>query len=211
MPRNPGYPRHSGYARADKDFYVEPRWCVELLLDQVRFDGEVLDPCCGSGTIPSVCLSRGIPARGSDIADRGFGEMRDLFTIAEPVDNIISNPPYKIAESCARHMLAIVQCKVALILPMTFWESRERNSFFREHPPRIWYPCSDRPSMPPGIMNGLRDEHGAITQPNHRGGTMPYGWLVWQIGYRGPTEIGLLNLLPRSDRDARQMRLDVLA
>jgi hypothetical protein len=167
----------------------------------------VLDPCCGTGTIPSACLSRGIPARGSDIADRGFGEMRDLFNITESADNIISNPPYKIAEPCARHMFQLVRRKVALILPMTFWESRERNAFFHEHPPRVWYPCSDRPSMPPGTMVGPRDEYGAIVQPRNRGGTMPYGWFVFERGYRGATEVGLLNLLPRSDRDARQPSL----
>jgi hypothetical protein len=113
--RNRGYPRHSGYERIDKDFYVEPRWVVHLLLDVEAFEGEVLDPCCGSGTIPSVCQERGIPARGSDIVDRRFGEVRDLFNITEPVDNIISNVPYKIAEPCARHMLKLAQRKVALI------------------------------------------------------------------------------------------------
>jgi hypothetical protein len=71
----------------------------------------VLDPCCGSGTIPSICLERGIPARGSDIVRRGFGELRDLFTITEPVDNIISNVPYKIAERCARHILKLARRK----------------------------------------------------------------------------------------------------
>jgi hypothetical protein len=208
MSRNSGYPRNSGYTRVDKDFYVEPRWCVELLLDQERFDGEVLDPCCGSGTIPSVCLSRGIPARGSDIAYRGFGEVRDLFTITDSVDNIISNVPYGIAEACVRHMLTIARHKIALILPMTFWESRERNQgLHREHPPCRWYPCSDRPSMPPGTSDGPRDENGAIVQPNNRGGTMPYGWFVYEAGYHGRTELGLLDLLARSDRDARQPSL----
>jgi NAD(P)-dependent dehydrogenase (short-subunit alcohol dehydrogenase family) len=71
--RNKGYRRNSGYLRADKDFYVEPRWVVYLLLDVEKFEGEVLDFYCGSGTIPSVCLERGIPARGSDIVDRAFG------------------------------------------------------------------------------------------------------------------------------------------
>jgi hypothetical protein len=48
------------------------------------------------------------------------------------VDNIISNVPYGIAEACVRHMLTIARRRVALILPMTFWDSRERNAFFRE-------------------------------------------------------------------------------
>jgi hypothetical protein len=72
--RNKGYPRRSGYLRVDKDFYVEPPWVVHLLLDVETFTGAVHDPCCGSGTIPSVCRERGLTATGSDIVDRGFGE-----------------------------------------------------------------------------------------------------------------------------------------
>jgi hypothetical protein len=194
MPR--GYPRHSGYQRVDKDFYVEPRWVVHLLLDVESFEGEVLDPCCGSGTIPSVCQERGIPARGSDIVDRSFGEIRDLFTITEPVDNIISNVPYKIAEQCARHMIKLARCKLALILAMTFFESREREQFFRDHPPIRHLICSDRPSMPPGRMDGERDRFGAIVQPISSGGTMPYAWYIFEPGYNGPTITIRLPLTP---------------
>lgn len=114
--------------------------------------------------------------RGSDIVNRGFGEVRDVFTITEPVDNIISNIPFKIAEPCARHLLNLARRKVALILPMTFWESRGRHGFFEEHPPIRYWPCSDRPSMPPGQVEGQRDRWGAVIQLESRGGTMPYGW-----------------------------------
>jgi hypothetical protein len=116
--RNTGYPGNSGYARVHKDFYVEPRWVVEALLDVESFVGAILDPCCGSGTIPSVCLSRGLPTTDSDIVNRGFGQVRDLFDIVDPVDNIISNVPNGIAERCARHMITLARHKVALILPM---------------------------------------------------------------------------------------------
>jgi hypothetical protein len=72
------------------------------------------------GTIPSVCRARGIEATGSDIVDRGFGAVRDLFSLTEPVDNIISNVPYGLAERCARHMLTLVRHKLTLILRMTY-------------------------------------------------------------------------------------------
>jgi hypothetical protein len=194
MPRNRGYPRQSGYPRIDQDFYVEPRWVVDLLLDVEPFWGSVLDPCCGSGTFPSVCLERGIPARGSDLVYRRFEEVRDLFSITEPVDNIISNVPYKIAERCARHVLKLARHKVALILPMTFWESRERHPFFEEFPPARYRPCSDRPSMPPGSIEGEHDRWGAVVQPESRGGTMPYGWFIFERGFTGDTTVRRLPL-----------------
>jgi hypothetical protein len=188
----------SDYERIPNEWYVEPRWCVEQLLDAEDFTGEVLDPCCGGGNIVAACLARGIPASGSDIVDRGFGEVRNLFTITESVDNIISNPPYGnpkgIAEKCARHMLTLARRKVVLILRMPFWESRKRNSFFREFPPVRWYPCSDRPSMPNGKPVNERDRFGALIQPKSSGGTMPYGWFVWERGYCGPTIVKLLEL-----------------
>jgi len=140
-PRNSGYPRRSGYAPDPYGFYVEPRWVVHLLLDAESFVGEVLDPCCGIGTIPAVCLERGIPARGSDLIERGFGEVRDMWSITEKVDNIISNPPYgskhdgRLIHERVEHCLTLVRRKLALILPLTFWKSRRRHRFFQQYPP----------------------------------------------------------------------------
>jgi hypothetical protein len=198
--RNKGYPRRSGYAYVPHGFYVEPRWAVELMLDEEHFEGEGLDPCCGIGTIVSVCRDRGLSIRGSDLIDRGFGEVRDMFDITEMVDFIISNFPFghkhdgRHIHERVEYCLKLVRHNMALILPMTFWESRERNAFFRQYPP-VWFaPCSDRPSMPPGKMNGERDRNGAIIQPKSSGGTAPYGWYCWRPGYRGQPRVRILGL-----------------
>ena len=90
------------------------------------------------------------------------------------MDNIISNFPYgnrldatdgRILHERVEHCLGLVRRKLVLILPMTFWESRPRHAFFRRYPPVWWAPCSDRPSMPPGTIEGPRDHNGAIIQP----------------------------------------------
>lgn len=181
--------RLSGYKRVEHDWYVEPSWTVEALLAVEKFTGSILDPHCGGGTIPSVCLRHGLDARGSDIEDRGFGPVADVFGLTEPVDNIISNPPYGIAERCIRHHLMLARDKVAAILPMVFWGALCRDDFFANHPPIRWYPFARRPSMPPGSYTGVFDENGAIVHPKAAGGTMDYGWMVWQKGYNGPTSI----------------------
>jgi hypothetical protein len=155
---NRGYPLRSGYERDPNEWYVEPRWCVYQMLDTIEIEGEVLDPACGGGTIVSVCLERGIPARGSDYDDLGFGAVRDQFTITEKIDNVITNVPFGKAEKCLRHLITIVRRKLVMILPLTFWESQRRTQdLHREIPPRFWYPCGDRPSMPPGKDTGQRD------------------------------------------------------
>jgi hypothetical protein len=198
LTRNRGYPQRSGYLREAADFYVEPRWVVHQLLDVEAFEGAVHDPCCGGGTIPSVCRERGIVATGSDIVDRGFGDVHDLFDLTEPVDNIVSNVPFGIAERCARHMLTLARRKIALILRMTFWESEGRDRFFRDHPPIRWWACASRPSMPPGQMTGERDCHGALIQPPSSGGTSPYGWFIWEPGFKGITRAMRLPLRSRA-------------
>jgi hypothetical protein len=186
-----GYPRVSGYDRVEDDYYREPRYVTEQLLNAEEFEGEILDPCCGGGTIVSVCRDHGYTARGSDIVNRGFGTVRDLFAISEEVDNVITNPPFRHAETCVRHILTFVRYKAALILPLTFLESQERNALFRSGSSLLCvYPCSDRPTMPPGTMNnGARDHHGALIVPREKGGKKPYAWFVFEVGYQGDPEI----------------------
>jgi hypothetical protein len=36
-------------------------------------------------------------------------------------------------------------------------------------------------------MGGQRDRHGAIIQPSSSGGTMPYGWFIFERGFMGVT------------------------
>jgi hypothetical protein len=55
--------RTSGYERAAADYYVEPRWVVDALLNVEHLQGPCWDPSCGSGNIPTpfapaACLAR---------------------------------------------------------------------------------------------------------------------------------------------------------
>jgi hypothetical protein len=97
-------------------------------------------------------------------------------------------------------MLTLVRRKLILILPLTFMTDQKRDDFFKEYPPiRVWA-CSDRPSMPPPVLDGPRDRFGAIIQPVNTGGTMPYAWFVWERGYNGPPTFLRMPLMPLSER-----------
>jgi hypothetical protein len=61
--------RASGYDRIAADFYCEPKWIVDALLDVEELPGMSWDPCCGGGNIPVTMRARGLPCRGSDIAN----------------------------------------------------------------------------------------------------------------------------------------------
>jgi hypothetical protein len=180
-----GHARASGYERAAHDWYCEPPRAVDALLDAEQFIGEVLDPACGGGNIVQRCLARGIEAHGSDLVDRANGAfpILDFFDIAEPVDNIISNPPYNVAEQFVLHALRLATRKVAVLVRSAFTEGQGRLArLYTPHPPvQIWQFAS-RISMPPGG-----------TAIEAKGGSVAFCWVVWDTRSRGGrTEYGWL-------------------
>jgi hypothetical protein len=180
----------SGRERAHDEFYLEPRWLINALLDVETFDGSVLDPFCGGGNIVGACLQRGITATGSDLWDRGFGERRDAFDIAEPIDNVLSNPPFRGIEQVIEHFLPLVRHKLVLLARLNILEGLERYALYRESPPaRVWV-SSRRASIPPGNLAHPRDEFGAMNPLPASGGSTAYGFVVWDRDYTGPTVLG---------------------
>ncbi len=190
------------YGRADDEWYVEPGWCVDLLLAVAPFAGSVWDPACGCGTIPKAFARIGQSCIGSDLRDRGYGtapidflRRQARYGGADTPDNIVCNPPYghgRSAEAFIRHALAIARRKVAMLVNEKFLYSQGRHDLFtsapwgaqslstgREtaggagtRPTRLWF-LSSRPSMPPGELLAS----GAV-EP--KGGTMNYLWIVWE-------------------------------
>ena len=187
-----GNPRASGYARADADWYREPAWLVDALLDVEHFTGGVLDPACGGGTIPARCLARGMLAIGTDIVDRGFGERQNFFERKSPVDNIICNPPFNRAQKFVEHALSLTRRKVAIVQRLAFLEGQERRHMWEATPlARIWV-SSKRACMPPGVgfASGERDRWGALKVQEGRGGAIAYAWFVWDHSHVGPATVG---------------------
>lgn len=162
------------HAREANDWYVEPSWCVDLLLKAVEFTGGVWDPCCGSGTIPKAVLAHRDYANGdvggSDLVARGFCEGgSDFFADQGPWCNLIFNPPYARAEQFILHAIEVATHKIAAIVNLKFLASQgRRERLFKPHPPAYVLILSRRPSMPPG-GSGIEA----------KGGTADYCWIVW--------------------------------
>ncbi len=175
--------RASGYVRVEHDFYREPAWAIDLLLDRESFGECVWDPCAGSGNIPERCLARGISAIGSDIADRGYGcGNLDFFTVEQltPI-SIVSNPPYDVLREFVDHALKISTGKVAVIARLAFLASVKRKAWFESRPlARLWV-MSRRPSIPPGNVDVPA-----------KGGSIDYGWFVFEHEHAGAPTIGWL-------------------
>lgn len=75
------------------DFVKTPKLITEALLKYEKFDGDILEPCCGDGAISEI-LKKQYKVHSSDKIDYGYGEQKDLFDIFDEYDNIITNPPF---------------------------------------------------------------------------------------------------------------------
>jgi hypothetical protein len=194
----------SGRERADADYYVEPRWLVEALLDVEPIVGNVLDPFAGGGSIVGVCLSRGLRAEGSDLYNRGFGRHPvDAFSITDMQDNIVTNPPFIESERAVEHYLPLVRGCLCLLGRLNFLEAQCRHRLFDESPPsRVWV-TSRRASIPPGNLAHPRDQFGAINPLPGKGGSTAFAWFVWDKAYTGKT---ILDWLPLKIDPSRPLR-----
>jgi hypothetical protein len=175
--------RASGYARVVNDWYVEPEWVVaSLLTAEQQFTGTCWDPACGGGTIPKTVAKmwpRIAPMwEASDIVDRGYGRQVDFFDFSldkHVVNNIVSNPPYRLIEPFVHRALSLTKDRVCVLARLAFLESMRRVEFFREVPlARVWV-STRRVSMPPG-GTGIKAA----------GGSVAYAWFVFSHHhYRG--------------------------
>ncbi len=151
------------------DFYPTPAWGTKALLYEVSFEGHILEPCCGDGAMSKVLGDHGYVVYSSDIVDRGGpGIVQDFFEINVAYDNIVTNPPFNIAEDILEHALYLTKHKVCLLLRTAFLESKRRwEKFYKSNPPSLVLVFSERLSMYP---KGY---------PVKGGGTTSYAWFVW--------------------------------
>jgi hypothetical protein len=158
------------------DFYSEPAWAVEGLLDVQRFSGLTFDPACGRGTIPCAFRERDLDCAAADIVDRSdvfYGDFRqgDFLTLEGAdgaVANIVCNPPFALAEPFLRKALIVATHKVAFLLRLSWLEGRGRRWVYDQTPLAAVHPFAARVSMPPGDSDVVP-----------KGGAVAFAWFVW--------------------------------
>jgi hypothetical protein len=186
--------RHSEYARDDADWYSEPHWVTELLLDAMPHVTAFHDPCCGWGTIVAVGLQRGLRATGADIVDRtGLHGERDFLADPALYENIVSNPPYRLTVPIIEHALAHVRRGgvVAVFVPISFLASQRRASLHREHCIQVLV-LSTRPSVPTGALLEARGESA------RHSGSVDYAWMIYRRESRAAHEHATVDWLSRT-------------
>lgn len=179
------------WERQTEDWYVEPEWCSERLFELEMFVGDCWDPACGRGNIVRSAIAAGLSAWGSDIVRRSdyCKVALDFFEHnTHDAANIVSNPPFALAEKFVARALTKARTKVAMLLPANWVQGDKRSRWLQSTP--LWrvYFITPRPSMPPGHVVAAGGKPG--------NGTTDYAWFVWLQGYDGAPDVAWLRRDP---------------
>ena len=156
--------RKHGENRKANDFYPTPEIATIALLEREKFSGVIWEPACGDGAISKVLERMGYQVESSDLVDRGYGKSGvDFFQTKRMVDNIITNPPYKVAPQFVHHSVLSTRKKVAMLLRLAFLETKARLPLFTGLPLARVYVFSER-------------------LPFVEGNAIAYAWFVWEHG-----------------------------
>lgn len=197
-----GASNHVEEEREVNDYYATHPKATEMLCNLEKFSDNILEPCCGQGHISRVLEARGYNVESMDLIDRGYGRGGvDFLQYNETVDkDIVTNPPYSLAQEFLEHAMDIVTDghKIAMFLKLTFLESDGRKDMFKRYPPKKIWVSSNR--IPCG-KNGdfyQRDNNGNIlydrkNNPKEVSSAVCYAWFIWEKGYSGPIVVDLFN------------------
>lgn len=162
------------------DFFPTPLWATRALCTHViDIRGcTVWEPACGQGHMVRPLREFAESVIASDVYDYGHGfPIQDFlwpngFADGQPIDWVITNPAFVLAEQFIRRGLEIAQRGVAVLVRTSFIESVGRyESLFRDQPPSIMAQFVERVPMVKGRVD--KDASTATS----------YAWLCW---YREP-------------------------
>lgn len=173
--------------RVQDDYYATPYEATEMLLDEVKFIGNFLEPCVGGGHISDV-IKRYYPDEcvyGVDLVDRGYPNtlVADFLKhdfLGQKFDNVVTNPPYSLAQEFLEKSMEVVNDggKIAMFLKIQFLEGAKRREMFKKYPPKYIYVFSKRQN--PWRNGSPVDEKGKPWSS-----TMCFAWFVWEKSFTG--------------------------
>lgn len=168
--------------RERDDFYPTPPEATESLLAVEKFSEEIWEPACGDGAISRVLEAAGHKVISSDLINRGYGQhgVDFLMEYRPPVENIITNPPFKLALPFIERSLSLTTKKTAMLLRLAFLEGSLRGKMFASTPIARIHVFSQRVTF----------KRGGTDEGNGGGGMIAFAWFVWEHGYTGKPTVG---------------------
>lgn len=97
--------------------------------------------------------------------------------------DIVTNPPYKLAEDFIKHGISLIPegNKLCLFLKVQFLEGKARKGLFKEYPPKTVWVSSSR------IKCGTNGNFSKSSS------MMALAWYIWERGYKGETVVKWFN------------------
>ncbi len=183
------------------DLYETPAEAMTVLLALESFSATVLEPSVGKGAILRPLEAAGYEVMISDLVDRGIvtqhGELQQVgdFLTMSPGEgegaDIVTNPPYGIANAYIAHALKVFRPrKMALLLNLNFlagFDDPDRIFVMDENPPSRVYVFTRR--LPMMHRDGWEGKK-ASSQMNT-------GWFIWERnedGSYGDSETRLIRV-----------------
>lgn len=173
--------------RVQDDYYATPYEATKMLLDNVNFIGNFLEPCVGGGHIAEI-IKKYYPNNciyGSDLVDRGYpntliADFLNYDFLGQTFDNIITNPPYSLAQEFLEKGMEVINenGKIAMFLKIQFLEGAKRREMFVKYPPKYIYVFSKR-------QNPWRNGSSVDEKGKPWASTMCFAWFIWEKGFKG--------------------------
>ena len=162
--------------RVNNDFYPTPEIATLKLLEKESFKGSIWECACGDGAISEILVKKGYTVHSSDLIDRGYGdEIIDFLKVNDrKINNIITNPPFKLSLEFALHGLKTVNNKLVLFQKLVFLEGvKRKKELFSLNKLKNIYVISNRLKF-----KGYKT-----------GGLMCFAWFVFDVNYNGKPQI----------------------
>jgi hypothetical protein len=169
-------------SRQPLDFYATPAPVIDAILPHLPLGGRILEPAAGDGAILRRLVARGISVtnisaieldegRANQAREVLWTECADALAVDwVRADLCLTNPPFTLGLQFAQKAIAHVASHggtVAMLLRLTFLESRERAAFHRANPSDVYV----LPSRPKYVGGGTD--------------TVTSAWFVWGPGRGG--------------------------
>lgn len=171
--------------REENDFYATNPKALKLFLDIFgeKLNEPVWECSCGMGHLAEELRINGYDVLATDLIDRGYGDtgidfLGDYLMAREKEwkGDILTNPPFKLAEKFIEKSMTILKDgnRLILFLKIQFLEGQKRKELFEKYPPKYVYVHSSRQLC---AKDGEFEKYTATTQF--------YAWYVWEKGFVG--------------------------
>ena len=170
-----------------RDDFPTPPWATRGLIEHIigpkqQFKHQTcLEPACGAGHMSKVLGEYFDRVISSDKFDYDYGVLHDFLDDGwspHPVDWVITNPPFRLAEEFIHKSLRIARCGIAILARTVFIESIGRyDRLFQHMPPSKFAQFAERVPM----VQGRLDKKASTATG--------YGWIIWENSYDGAPKL----------------------